>query len=184
MTHIFPILTELGVNTQYQYLQSLKTIFLETLKTDPGPRSEPGSGPGELYMKQRIQWLETLTAGMYENMNIYDVHSKPPETKSGRRGSFLAETKVAQVLGHSTECERNCCHPGHSLMLHVNDNEGNTMVTIERPGGGTGKFCLNQGACMDVLRAESRVRRGRGTRAAPGGRSRRRSARSSRSCSR
>ena len=54
----------------------------------------PDSAPGELYMKQRIQWLETLTAGMYENMNIYDVHSKPPETKSGRRGSFLAETKV------------------------------------------------------------------------------------------
>ena len=121
----------------------------------------PDSAPGELYMKQRIQWLETLTAGMYENMNIYDVHSKPPETKSGRRGSFLAETKVAQVLGHSTECERQCCAPAHSLMLHVNDKDGNTMVTIQRPGWGTGKYCLNHGACMDCCRDEIIVHEGR-----------------------
>ena len=121
----------------------------------------PDSAPGELYMKQRIQWLETLTAGMYENMNIYDVHSKPPETKSGRRGSFLAETKVAQVLGHSTECERNCCAPGHSLMLHVNDKDGNTMVTIQRPGWGAGKYCLNHGAFMDCCRDEIIVHEGR-----------------------
>ena len=121
----------------------------------------PDSAPGELYMKQRIQWLETLTAGMYENMNIYDVHSKPPETKSGRRGSFLAETKVAQVLGHSTECERQCCAPAHSLMLHVNDKDGNTMVTIQRPGWGAGKYCLNHGAFMDCCRDEIIVHEGR-----------------------
>ena len=117
----------------------------------------PDGAAGILDMRQHWSALEALTGGAYEKANIYDIHHHVEDKKA----RFSAESKAVQVVAHSTWCERQCCAPGHSIMLHVNDQAGNTMVTIQRPGWGTGKYCLNHGACMDCCRDEIIVHEGR-----------------------
>ena len=117
----------------------------------------PDGAAGTLDMRQHWSALEALTGGAYEKANIYDIHHHVEDKKA----RFSAESKAVQVVAHSTWCERQCCAPAHSIMLHVNDQAGNTMVTIQRPGWGTGKYCLNHGACMDCCRDEIIVHEGR-----------------------
>ena len=117
----------------------------------------PDGAAGTLDMRQHWSALEALTGGAYEKANIYDIHHHVEDKKA----RFSAESKAVQVVAHSTWCERQCCAPAHSIMLHVNDQAGNTMVTIQRPGWGAGKYCLNHGACMDCCRDEIIVHEGR-----------------------
>jgi len=120
----------------------------------------PDGSAGVLDMRQHWSGLEAFTGGAYEKANIYDIHHCPPDPND-KAAKFAPESKVAQIVAHSTTCERTCCAPGHSLMLHVNDRAGNTMVTIQRPGWGTGKYCLNHGACANCCRDEIIVHEGR-----------------------
>ena len=119
----------------------------------------PDGSAGVLDMRQHWSGLEAFTGGAYEKANIYDIHHCPPDPND-KAAKFAPESKVAQIVAHSTTCERTCA-PGHSLMLHVNDRAGNTMVTIQRPGWGTGKYCLNHGACANCCRDEIIVHEGR-----------------------
>jgi hypothetical protein len=97
----------------------------------------PNGEAGTIYMRQHWSMLEAVTGGVFERSNIYDIYNT---------NVYEDPNKIIQVQARSTNCERHCCAPYHSIMLHVNDLHGNTIVTIQRPGFGSGKYCL-QGCC-------------------------------------
>ena len=76
-------------------------------------------------MRQHWSALEALAEANV--LNIYDIHH-PVEDKKARF-SLLA-------LQHSTWYDENA---EQALAHRVNDQAGNTMVTIRQPGWGTSK---------------------------------------------
>lgn len=101
-----------------------------------------GIGEGEaghIYMRQHWSMFEAITGGMYEKANVYDVYNGNDDNK------YEVANQIMRIEARSTNCERTCCAPAHSIMLHVKDLEGNTIITIQRPGFGSGKYCL--GSC-------------------------------------
>lgn len=107
----------------------------------------PDGEGGTLYMRQHISMLEALTVGIFEKANIYDVY---------KAEGFKDEDKIVKIEARSTNCERMCCAPNHSIMLHVKDTTGKTFITIQRKGCGSGKFCLGgccaiAGPCQDGI---------------------------------
>ena len=103
------------------------------------------SSEGTLTMRQQWSMLEAATGGAFERANVYDIY----------RGESMEDgDKFIQAKAVSTNCERQCCAPNHSLIIQINDaSTGETYISIQRPGWGSGKYCLGAcPACADMCR--------------------------------
>jgi len=91
-----------------------------------GGALEIGEGQaGSIYMRQHWSMLEAATGGLFERSNVYDVY---------KSNSYEDKDKLLKIQARSTNCERQCFAPMHSVMLHISDLNGNTFVTIQRKG--------------------------------------------------
>jgi hypothetical protein len=86
---------------------------------------------------QKLDLLEAVTQGCCEKKNTYRIMDDK-------------EQQILTALESSSGCTRCCCAPHHSTMIFINDQSGNTLLSIERQGC---QFpiplkCLGGGCCV------------------------------------
>lgn len=104
------------------------------------------------HIYQSINIGETATGGCCREANRYTLYASAEEGHAGRNGlGFMYETD----LGCMGCMERQFCKGCHGMKLEVQNNSGQVINTIARPGCCSGKPCLwccsCAGPCLEEL---------------------------------
>ncbi|XP_063076493.1 phospholipid scramblase 1-like isoform X2 [Engraulis encrasicolus] len=92
----------------------------------PSPQRPPNCPPGleylvmidQLLVQQKVELVEAILG--WETNNKYMVRNTV-----GQQVFYVAEENDC--------CNRQCCGPGRSFVLHVQDNNGQEVMTLQRP---------------------------------------------------
>ncbi|XP_018609250.1 phospholipid scramblase 1-like isoform X2 [Scleropages formosus] len=92
----------------------------------PVPQRPPGCPPGLEYLTQIDQLLVHQKVELAEVMLGWEMNNKYVVKNSlGQQVFFVVEENDC--------CNRNCCGPMRSFVLHVQDNFGQEILTLTRP---------------------------------------------------
>ncbi|KAH8052818.1 hypothetical protein JL722_9952 [Aureococcus anophagefferens] len=91
-------------------------------------------GADRIEINQKVNRLEAASCGCYEQKNRFEV-------KIGDKDGPVVMTGQEE----SEFCDRCCCKPHHSLLVHLSPayDESNVLVTLERKGCECNRCCFS-----------------------------------------
>jgi len=121
-----------------QVIQVVMPVAATTLTGLQGLAGFLGNS-AKLEVNQKIRLAEALTGGCCEQQNIFDVKLE------GRDGP-----RVLTAKEKSSCCDRVCCKPYHSFLIHLSPtyDEEQVLITLERKGCEFSKCCFSPKCCL------------------------------------